>query len=180
MIFIISRLTTLVVACLATSTVAESLNAALSNCAPLGAVLPAPVAPSGNKIVQETVKAIEESLAQLASTLESSSLSIAIQSTNEQSPLLNFQSTPKHLHAKGTKKVTDSTLFRLGSVSKVYTVLAVLQLGVPLSDPITKYVPQLLQLAEGQETMDLINTPQWSEITIDALASQQAGIATQC
>ena len=67
--------------------------------------------------------------------------------------------------------VTGDTVFRIASCSKVFTVYAVLlEAGIQLDDPITKYLPEL---AKGDgETMPV----KWEEITIRSLASQLSGI----
>ncbi|KAL8839752.1 MAG: hypothetical protein Q9170_001623 [Blastenia crenularia] len=69
--------------------------------------------------------------------------------------------------------VSDQTYFRIASISKVFTVLAVLlqqQAGKwSLHDSITKFVPELL---EGETT----NKVNWESITLETLASQLSGI----
>lgn len=76
-----------------------------------------------------------------------------------------------------SSNVTEHTYFRIASISKVFTVLAVLieqqAQKWSLQEPITKYVPELLDGAnEGS-----IN---WSAITLGTLASQLSGIPREC
>ncbi|KAL8777748.1 MAG: hypothetical protein Q9194_002383 [Teloschistes cf. exilis] len=69
--------------------------------------------------------------------------------------------------------VTDQTYFRIASISKIFTVLAVLlqqEAGRwSLKDPITKHVPEL-KAAVNSSRID------WESITLESLASQLSGI----
>ncbi|KAL7265862.1 hypothetical protein RUND412_011610, partial [Rhizina undulata] len=68
------------------------------------------------------------------------------------------------------QNVTGDTVYRIASITKVFTVLGVLlQSGVCLDDPITKYVPEL---TEGSNSGGI----RWEEITLRALGSQLSGI----
>lgn len=71
-----------------------------------------------------------------------------------------------------TPNVTDNTVFRLASVSKVFTVLSMLQQAhngsntVSITDPVTKYLPEL----KSSTAMD------WEGVTLGSLASQLSGV----
>jgi CubicO group peptidase (beta-lactamase class C family) len=70
--------------------------------------------------------------------------------------------------------VSGDTAFRVASISKTFTVYAILlQHGINLEDPITKYIPELL---EGEKDKYLV---QWDQITIRSLASQLSGISRE-
>lgn len=73
--------------------------------------------------------------------------------------------------------VTEHTYFRIASISKVFTVLAALvkqqAKNWSLQDPITKYVPELLE-GTNADTVD------WRAITLETLASQLSGIPREC
>ncbi|KAL9588731.1 MAG: hypothetical protein Q9203_002460 [Teloschistes exilis] len=73
--------------------------------------------------------------------------------------------------------VTDQTYFRIASISKIFTVLAVLlqqEAGRwSLKDPITKHVPEL-KAAVNSSRID------WESITLESLASQLSGIPREC
>jgi CubicO group peptidase (beta-lactamase class C family) len=81
----------------------------------------------------------------------------------------------------GVGTVESNTIYRIGSISKLFTVYMYLITASDASfnDPITKYVPELAQYAQSQagvlETDD-IDTVIWNNITIGALASHPAGI----
>lgn len=65
----------------------------------------------------------------------------------------------------GTQPITPNTLFQIGSISKSFTSMIILQLAaqgsVNLDDPITKYLPQY---------------PQWQNVTIRQLLNHTSGI----
>ncbi|KAL8792226.1 MAG: hypothetical protein Q9195_005182 [Heterodermia aff. obscurata] len=73
----------------------------------------------------------------------------------------------------GPTNVTGDTAFRIASLSKVFTVLAILleqQKGnLNMKDPVTKY---LLDLREN----DIPDGVQWEQISLESLASQLSGI----
>jgi CubicO group peptidase (beta-lactamase class C family) len=59
--------------------------------------------------------------------------------------------------------VDDNTIFRIASVTKIFTVLAVLlEDTIKMEDLISKFVPEL-------------NDPKWAEVTIGMLTSQLSG-----
>jgi len=154
----------------------QSTDAAISNCPPLGPVLPAPQLLSKDQLVLKTATMIEQGLKELTS-YNHSAVSIAAQSIHEDAPFFEYHYTPPTVNPKGMKKVTHDTIYRLGSVSKVFTVLAILQLGLPLSDPVTKYVPELLDLGSQNNAVTSFD---WRNITLDAMTSQLAGLTGQC
>ena len=67
-------------------------------------------------------------------------------------------------------RVDDESIYRTGSVSKLFTAYAILAAaGIKVMDrPVTDYVPELLGGSD-------LNTIDWEEITIGALMSQQGG-----
>lgn len=82
----------------------------------------------------------------------------------------------------GVKKVNRDSIFRIGSVSKVFSVWSFLiETGDSyFNDPITKYVPELSNLSSvdnGNTVYDDINHVRWEEVTVGELASQAAGIS---
>ena len=79
--------------------------------------------------------------------------------------------------------VNGDTAFRIASISKSFTVYGVLlENGISLDDPITKYVPELKEGhwpngPEGAPPRALL--PDWDRITIRSLASQLSGISRE-
>ncbi|KAJ5244024.1 hypothetical protein N7489_004120 [Penicillium chrysogenum] len=83
-----------------------------------------------------------------------------------------------HVGENSKKSVTsgelnDKTISRLGSVTKLFTVYAIIaKAGIEVfSDPVTKYLPELA----GNPANDPLESIRWEDITVGALASQQAG-----
>ncbi|QGI99558.1 hypothetical protein CEK26_012627 [Fusarium fujikuroi] len=69
--------------------------------------------------------------------------------------------------------LTEDTIFRTGSVTKVFTVYAIIaKAGIEaLSYPVSIFLPELL----GNSSTNPLERIDWSEITVGALATHQAG-----
>ena len=156
-----------------------TLNTAVSNCPPLGAVLPPPKKPSTNAAVKEVLSQLK-ALQKEASVLlgDATGLSLSIASAYEDDVLASLAYTPQVYNATGTHKVDGDTVFRIASVSKVFTVMGLLLLGdkIDFSDRITKYVPELNHLKVEQSVKNRVTTVDWDRISIDALTSQLSGV----
>jgi CubicO group peptidase (beta-lactamase class C family) len=83
-----------------------------------------------------------------------------------------------HIGENSKKSITsgafdDQTISRLGSVTKLFAVYAIIaKAGIKVfSDPVTKYIPEL----GGNSSSDPLERINWDDITVGALASQQAG-----
>lgn len=115
------------------------------------------------------------------------SYSIQVFSTNPGAPILwERHRTAKNLPVDtlGVKSVDGDTVYRLGSVSKVLTVLTFLaEAGdVHWNQPITKFLPELARYA-GRSTsknFDNLRETAWDDVTIGALAAQVSGIERDC
>lgn len=156
--------------------------ASLGPCPPLGPVLPAPVRPSSDPDVQAAAKSFESSLKALTAGYNASAVSVVAKSIHEDQPFFSFHYTPPHLNSSGARKVDADTVYRIASISKLYTVLGVMLLdGVRMDDPVAKYLPQLWDMAgaPGEPAND-ITTPDWDEITLGSLASHQSGLGADC
>jgi hypothetical protein len=82
----------------------------------------------------------------------------------------------------GVKQVDQDTVFRVGSITKVFTVLAILVADgfTHFNDPITKYVPELAALNARQKDSNSIMKVDWDDVTLEALASQMSGLVRDC
>jgi hypothetical protein len=70
--------------------------------------------------------------------------------------------------------ITDETIFRIGSVSKLYTVYSILTHagGVDVLDhPVIQYLPEL----KGNSRDDPLSKIAWEDVTLGTLASHMAG-----
>jgi CubicO group peptidase (beta-lactamase class C family) len=78
-------------------------------------------------------------------------------------------------NATGVKQVDSNTVYRVGSLSKLFTALLVLLEGGGedvWDEKVTKFVPELTDSASGGVA--------WEEITMGALANHLGGIGRDC
>ncbi|KAI0380509.1 beta-lactamase/transpeptidase-like protein [Hypomontagnella monticulosa] len=77
----------------------------------------------------------------------------------------------------GVKSVDGNTVYRLGSVTKIFTILTFLvEAGdIYWNTPVTQWVPEL-ELLAGKAQYDPIMNVDWDSITLQDLASHMAGI----
>jgi CubicO group peptidase (beta-lactamase class C family) len=75
-------------------------------------------------------------------------------------------------------------VFRIGSVTKIFTVLAFLaEVGDGVwNDPVTKHIPELAAIAASRRGVERQSTwsVDWDDITIGALAGQSSGLIRDC
>lgn len=102
---------------------------------------------------------------------ENTSFSIEITSKTEY--LWGYHHTAAHLNATrpGDTNVSSNSLYRIASITKTFTTLAILYQhaagNLSLDNPVSKYIPDL-------RSSDY--TLPWNDITLRALASQLSGI----
>lgn len=147
-----------------------------SSCPPLGAVLSPPQAPSQNKAVklanQKLKSAIESSY---SSKLNTSGISIMVKSIHEDGPLFSYHFTPPVLSDIGTAAIDENTIFRVGSLSKIFPALAALQSNsIHTDDSVLKYIPELKNVAATGSAEAI----PWEDITVDSLMTHLSGLAT--
>ena len=168
-------------------------SCAVNYCPLLGAVYPAPQNISSNALAKSAVASLTAALDQAVGrnktaygefSSASNSFSINVVSANEDRPIFQYQHTASQLDNASTTAVTGDTMFRIGSISKLFTVFALLlQEGtIIFDDPVTKYIPELADIAKTQITgkFDPVSQVAWKDVTIGALASHLAGIGRDC
>lgn len=158
-------------------------NTAVSNCPPLGAVLPPPKKPSKNEAVKKAlsqIQGLQEEVGLLFGN--ATGVAVSLSSAYEDDILGSLTYTPAVYNTSGTHAVDGGTVFMIASVSKVFTAMGLLLLGgnISFSDPITKYVPELNQLKRQQSVQNEITVMDWDHITIDAMASHLGGVSGNC
>ncbi|KAK4870333.1 hypothetical protein LT330_005387 [Penicillium expansum] len=91
-----------------------------------------------------------------------------------ESPLFDYYHTANGLSPNGTNSVGPDTVFRIGSISKLFTVYQLLLHGGHdlLNEPISRYLDDL-PADNGYNTSP---TVKWDEIEVGALAGQMGGI----
>ncbi|KAJ8105371.1 hypothetical protein ONZ43_g7451 [Nemania bipapillata] len=147
-------------------------------CPPLGPVLPVPTSPSRHDSVQTAIKAVTDQFQNLTSTFNTTGISIAVQSIYEKNPMLELHHTPPVSDNTSTAVVGPETIYRIGSISKLFAVLSVLTQGhIKLDDPITKYAPELLELRrEAVPVANNITAVNWDQVTVRSLTTHMGGI----
>jgi len=160
-----------------------------SLCPLLGPDFPPPRKISQNPRFRETINSFSNAIQQLVSTGNSSygpfdsannTFSINVFSALSDAPLYEYHYTAPLFSngSVGTKTVNGDTVFRIGSISKLFTVFALLieKGDVNLNDPVTKYVPELRNLPRDTVT----DSVQWDDVTLGTLASHMSGIGRDC
>lgn len=117
-----------------------------------------------------------------SSAVNSSTASFVIDvySTHTNTSLYTYthQATAPALNESFPAQLNDETIFRVGSVSKLYTVYAILAHAQTLAvfdKPVTEFLPELAGNSAGNASTARIV---WEDVTIGALASHQAGVGT--
>lgn len=92
--------------------------------------------------------------------------------------MLEFHHTPAISDNTSTAVIDSQTIYRIGSISKLFAVLSVLTQGhIKLEDPITKYVPELRQLkSEATPNANDITAVNWDQVTVGSLTTHMGGI----
>ncbi|KAI8625975.1 beta-lactamase/transpeptidase-like protein [Xylariaceae sp. FL1651] len=148
-------------------------------CPPLGRVVPAPTNPSSHGSVQTAIQTIAGEFQNLTATFNTTGISIEVKSIHEAGPMIELHYTPPILDTTGTAAIDSQTIYRMGSISKIFAVLSVLTQGhMKMEDPITKYVPELLQLKSEASVINDITTVNWDQVTVGALTTHMGGIGT--
>ena len=84
---------------------------------------------------------------------------------------------------RAVKFVTEDSIYRIGGLTEVFTVWSLLleEGGQVLSEPITKYLPELASHSNtSNNTAHSVEKTRWDEITVGQLASHMSGIARDC
>ncbi|KAI9372851.1 beta-lactamase/transpeptidase-like protein [Aspergillus egyptiacus] len=105
------------------------------------------------------------------------SFAVEVYSARDSEPLFAHYhtATTARNNTVGVNEVDRDTVFRIGSISKLWTVLLLLlETGDALfNEPVTKYIPELRAAMTSRDEIDHV---QWDEVTIGTLASQMAGV----
>ncbi|KAK7951086.1 beta-lactamase/transpeptidase-like protein [Apiospora aurea] len=155
------------------------------NCPIYGAEFPKPQRLAESAIWKSAMENLTATFNEVDTTAVNYSYTVQVFSTNPGPPILferftTAQNLPSN--TTGVKKVDVDTVFRIGSVTKIFTVLAFLaEMGDQyFNRPITEFIPELQDIVNrrGNETVDELRTVKWEDITIEALLSQssEAGV----
>ncbi|KAK8055214.1 beta-lactamase/transpeptidase-like protein [Apiospora rasikravindrae] len=153
------------------------------NCPIYGAEFPKPQRLTESAIWKSAMENLTATFDSIDPQAINYSYTVQVFSTNPGPPILFERFTtardlPKN--TTGVKKVDVDTVFRIGSVTKIFTVLTFLaETGDQyFNRPITDFIPELQDIVNrrGNETVDELRTVKWEDITIEALLSQMSGI----
>lgn len=98
-----------------------------------------------------------------------------VKSIHEDESLFSYHFTPPFLSDIGTAVIDDKTIFRVGSLSKIFPALAALQsTSIHLDDSVLEYIPQLKNVAAS----DSGEAIPWEDVTVDSLMTHLSGLAT--
>lgn len=141
---------------------------AMGRCPPSGPVLPPPYVPASTNTSNLTTILDNLSHNDTASGWNISSTSFSIDVTALDSTFFSYHYTAPLRNLSGTHIVNSDTIFRVASVTKVFTVLATLMEDrISQADPITKFLPEL----KGGK---------WADVTIELLMNQISGAPRDC
>ncbi|KAI1476193.1 beta-lactamase/transpeptidase-like protein [Daldinia eschscholtzii] len=136
--------------------------------------------------IQQAAKSLDSVFAQYIDNSNKTgsdqfSYSVEVFSADADEPLWSHYWTAtnlKTLNSTGVKKVDGDTVYRLGSVTKIFTILTFLaEVGDTMwNEPITKYIPEIKAMVTGADTSHSISKPDWDSITIGSLATQMSGL----
>ncbi len=156
------------------------LHYALSfkSCRLLGVEFQTPINLSENSIVQNAASTLLATIneAKNGGVIDSNatSFSVEIFSSQETTSLFAFHHSSPGLNSSvGVKIVDSNSIYRLGSISKPFTIyLLLIKSGdIYFHDLITKFVPELLAASQSASD-DGLDYVDWSSVTIGNLASR--------
>jgi hypothetical protein len=164
------------------SLLAVSSVTVLAQCPPLGSTLPLASNLATNPTVKETIEGVDQLLKKYTASFDATAIVLTIGTTHDDAPLLEFYNAPTVYNTTGSHTVNTNTQFIIASISKLFTTYGVKLLSdkVNVTDPVTKFLPELLQLKKQANPENDITTTDWGSITIEALMSHMAGIAEDC
>ncbi|KAJ5343681.1 Beta-lactamase-related protein [Penicillium brevicompactum] len=152
------------------------------DCPILGAAYPAPRALSKDPTFLAATQKISTRLNTAIDNENLSSVSFALQifSSHESDPAYGFYLTDDLIKNGnvGVTEVDENTIFRIGSVSKLWTMFLYMTFGGIryFYEPVSKYVPELRVNQSLAQSTNAIDHIKWDGVTIGELASHQAGV----
>ncbi|KAI0022493.1 beta-lactamase/transpeptidase-like protein [Xylariomycetidae sp. FL0641] len=155
-----------------------SVCLAAPTCPLEGPVFPKPARLAESEAVKAAVSNLTATLEGIRADAQNYSFALEVFSPSVASPLFSVLHTAPKLatqNTTGVREVGPETVFRLGSLTKIYTIyLFLINAGDGVwNEPITKYVPELEALANRSDPVAYVA---WDDVTIGGLATQMTGI----
>lgn len=163
-------------------------TSAIANCPFNGAVFPKPTdfsSATWQAAVASLASTFQARDSDPATNPDTTSYALEIFSSAEDQPIWSHYHSSAELRASngsaGVKAIDSNSVFRIGSVTKIFTVLTFLVKAghAHWDDPVTAYVPELAVLARNYYQDPILHVD-WDSITLGALASQLTGIVRDC
>ncbi|KAL4746355.1 hypothetical protein BDW72DRAFT_210498 [Aspergillus terricola var. indicus] len=109
------------------------------------------------------------------------SFAVQVYSARDSKPLLEYYhtATSARNNTLGVNRIDGDTVFRIGSCSKIWTVLLLLmETGEELfHEPVRKYFPEVENAIEDLDgDLNEVDEVRWKDVTIGDLVSQMAGL----
>ncbi|KAI1271287.1 beta-lactamase/transpeptidase-like protein [Xylaria sp. FL0933] len=153
------------------------------NCPFPGAAFPKPTNLAASPTIQTALSNLTAAFQAFDETAANNpngtSWSLQIFSVSSDEPLWEHYHTAQNLLdlEEGNFTVGPDTIYRLGSLTKIFTMLTFLaEAGdTHWNDPVTRYLPELELLAPKAQS-DPVMSVDWNSVTLGALASHMAGI----
>lgn len=163
---------------------------AFKSCPLIGPDFPAPTNLSSSTSIQNALANLTQIFDQAKTSSNTTygvpfdgnvSFSIEMFSIHDSEPIFSksFPSNALATYQDGSKTLDSSTTYRVGSLTKLFTVYTFLiEAGdANWNEPITKFVPELHEASEAfNATENPLDFVAWEDITIGDLASQLADI----
>lgn len=131
---------------------------------------------------KKATEALKATFDAVADAGQNYSFSVQVFSTNSPDQPIVFEKfhTAQLLPANttGVKKVDADSVYRLGSVTKIFTVLTFLsEVGDKyFNHPITEFIPELEEMNKQGDPEDHVRKVDWEDVTILSLMAQMSGI----
>lgn len=153
-------------------------------CPPLNPPLPLNGPLAGRPAITEAAEALRASIeTDPPYALNLTSFSVDFYSLQDSGSVFTYHLSSPELaeSSEGVQQVDSNTIYRVGSISKVFTVYTYLASVGDLTwnQPITRYVPELARNAEATADESNLDAVRWDDVTIGSLAAQLSGISRQ-
>ena len=129
-------------------------------------------------LLQQALTSIRTILTDTVAASEFASTSFSLEITSSKESLWSLHHTARERNASrpDIPRVNGDALYRIASITKTFTVLAILQQhkagNLHLDDTVDQYIQELGHVSDG-------GIP-WKDITLRSLASQLSGIPRDC
>lgn len=159
------------------------------NCPLQGPVYPRLVNPSTDPTLQDAFRNLTATFTQRdqdnSTGADSMTYSVEVFSVADDKPIWSWYHTAPTLpsNTTGVKKAGGDTVYRLGSLTKVFSIYTwLVEVGdAHFNEPVSKYVPEVAALAAAADAKkDPVNNVDWNSVTIGSIAAQLTGLVRDC